>query len=60
MKSSIKIGDWGERFVLVNGGCSSGKWLPGSEPVEVNNVNMAIARGENRGGGGGVEGCDTP
>ena len=42
-KRSIKIGDWGERFVLVNGGCSSGKWQPRSVPVEVNNVNMEIA-----------------
>ena len=41
--SIIKIGDWGERFVLVAGGCSSGKWLPRSEPADVNNVNLAIA-----------------
>ena len=37
------FGDWGERCVLVNGGFSSSKWLPQSEPIEVNNVNMAIA-----------------
>ena len=40
---TMKIGDWGEQFLLVNSGCSSGKWLPRIEPVEVNNVNMAIA-----------------
>ena len=33
--STINIGEWGERFVLVNGGCSSGKWLPRSWAVEV-------------------------
>ena len=39
----LKLETGRERFVLVNGGCSSGKWLPRSEPVDVNNVNMAIA-----------------
>ena len=28
------------QFVLVNGGCISGKWLTRGEPVEVNNVNI--------------------
>ena len=32
----MKMGDWGERFVLVNGGCSSCKWLSRSWAVEVN------------------------
>ena len=28
------------QFVLVNGGCISGKWLTRGEPVEVNNVSI--------------------
>ena len=36
---------------MVNGGCSSGKWLPRSEPVEMNNVNVAIATAQKRSNG---------
>ena len=37
--------------VLVNGGCCSGKWLPPSQPLEVNNINMAIATAQERSNG---------
>ena len=42
--STIKIGDWLERFALENGVCSPGKWLSHSWPVEVNNVNIELGK----------------
>ena len=36
--------NWGERFGLVNGRCSSGKWLPRGCSVEVNNVSIVLGK----------------
>ena len=39
-----EIKDWGEQFVLVNGGRNSSKWRPRGGPVEVNDVNIELGR----------------